>query len=153
MPQLQLVTLLDLPLRRYRCGTIDNDTVSMYNIHVPLHLQSKSRLPDVGASEKTGADRRRERKAKKKRKQLRMAERRQREKLIAKLRPGLGNKYSKLRVARRLKEGHIDVDKSLRSSSKFFAQLQREVQEEVKRGGRERKGKNSRTMAGLQYKL
>ena len=85
-----------------------------------------------------------------------MAERRQREKLIAKLRPGLGNKYSKLRVARRLKEGRIDVDKSLRNSSKFFAQLQREVQEEVKRGGREgwkRKGKNSRTIAGLQYKL
>ena len=127
---------------------------SVHSILLPL--QSKSRLPDVGISEKTGADRRRERRAKKRRKQLRMTERRQREKLIAKLRPGLGNKYSRLRVARRMKEGQTDVDQSLKSSSKFFAQLQREVQEEVKRGGRkglERKRKNSRTMAGQQYKL
>lgn len=108
----------------------------------------------MGASEKTDLDKRRERRLRKKRKWLRLAERRQREKLIAKLRPGLGNKYSKRTVSRKLKDGA--VDQSLKSSSKFFAQLQREAKEQVLKGKKESEGraeKGVRTMAGQQYKL
>ena len=107
----------------------------------------------MGASEKTDLDKRRERRLRKKRKRLRLAERKQREKLIAKLRPGLGNKYSKQTVVRKLKEGA--VDQSLKSSSKFFAQLQREVKEQVEKGRENgRRAENgARTMAGQQYKL
>lgn len=121
---------------------------------IPFHLQSKTHRPDVGASEKTDLDKRRERRLRKKRKRLRLAERRQREKLIAKLRPGLGNKYSKRTVSRKLKDGA--VDQSLKSSSKFFAQLQREAKEQVLKGKKESEGraeKGVRTMAGQQYKL
>jgi len=99
-------------------------------------------------------DKRRERRLRKKRKRLRLAERRQREKLIAKLRPGLGNKYSKRTISRKLKDG--GVDQSLKSSSKFFAQLQREAKEQVLKGKKEcggRTKKGVRTMAGQQYKL
>jgi len=99
----------------------------------PEELQAKSRRSEVGSSEKTSTDRKRERRLKKRRKRLQISEKRQREKIVAKIRPGLGNKYSKKSLEKKMKlreEGEL-MDKSLRSSSKFFARLQDEVKDQV----------------------
>ena len=99
----------------------------------PEELQAKSRRPEVGSSEKTFTDKKRERRLKKKRKRLQITERKQREKVVSKIRPGLGNKYSKKALEKKMKlkeEGEL-MDKSLRSSSKFFARLQDEVKDQV----------------------
>ncbi len=61
-----------------------------------------------------------------------MADKKLRGKLVSKLRPGLGNKYSKTKLRQQLGERTEVEDASFRSSSKFFARLQAEVREEVR---------------------
>ena len=95
----------------------------------PEELHAKPRRPEQGATEKTDTDRKRERRLKKKQKRLKQAEKKQREKVLSKVRAGLGNKYSRKALEKKMKEREESeaVDKSLRSSSKFFARLQEEV--------------------------
>lgn len=122
----------------------------------PEEVQAKSHKPEVGTTEKTVTDRKRERRLKKKQKRLRLAEKRQREKIISKLRPGLGNKYTRKELTKKLKQREQDefVDKSLRSSSKFFARLQDKVVDEVRAVKREERTQNKgRTSSGKHFKL
>ncbi len=122
----------------------------------PEEIQAKSQRPQVGETERTDTDRKHDRRLKKRRKRLQLAEKNQRDKVIAKLRPGLGNKYTKKSLEKKLKdkEQYELVDKSLKSSSRFFAALQEEVKEQVKSATK--KGHEStreRTTSAQQYKL
>ena len=122
----------------------------------PEEVQAKSRKPEVGTTEKTVTDRKRERRLKKKQKRLRLAEKRHREKIISKIHPGLGNKYSRKELSKKLKQREQDeaMDKSLRSSSKFFAKLQDKVLDEVKAEKRDRNAQSrDRTSSGKHFKL
>ena len=121
----------------------------------PEEIQVKSKVPEVGMTEKTATNRKRERRLKKKQKRLRLAEKRQREKLVTKLRPGLGNKYTKKSFAKKLQEREEEekVDKSLRSSSKFFARLQDQVREQVKGATAQERRTKDRTTRSQHYKL
>ena len=122
----------------------------------PEELQAKSHRPEVGSTEKTDTDRKRERRLKKKHKRMKVAERKQRERVAEKLRPGLGNKYSKKALEKRLKEREEGeaVDKSLQSSSRFFAKLQEQVKEQVKSAKDTRMLGSSRHRTSVQqYKL
>ena len=58
----------------------------------------------VGKAERTSTDRKRERRQKKARQRERQHEREKRERAVEKLRPGLGNKYSKERAMRDLEK-------------------------------------------------
>ena len=97
-------------------------------------FQPKSRHEEVGDTEKTAVDRRRERRLKKKQKRLKVAQNLAAEKIVTKLKPGLGNKYSKQLVKNRLlsEDKERGFEQSLKSSSNFFAQLQDTVRTEVK---------------------
>ena len=102
-------------------------------------------------SEKTTTDRKRERRLKKSHKRRRLSEQR----LVKKLRPGLGNKYSRRSLVKQLKDRGREevVDRTLKSSSRFFARLQEEVQEQVKAGKATRGSGKGNTYSGQQYKL
>ena len=131
-------------------------TTSDAALLAPEEIQVKSKAPEVGDSEKTSTNRKRERRLKKKRKRLRLAEKRQKEKLVSKLRPGLGNKYTKKSFTKKLEEREEEerVDKSLKSSSQFFARLQEQVREQVKGvKAEESRTKKGRTTRSQQYKL
>ena len=122
----------------------------------PEELQAKSKRPEIGATEKITTDKKRERRLKKKRKRLQVAEKKQRDKIVSKLRPGLGNKYSKKALEKKMKlrEEGEEVDKSLRSSSRFFARLQDEVKDQVLSVKAERKaGVEKKRTNAQQYKL
>lgn len=56
----------------------------------------------IGKAERTSSDKKRERRHKKVRQRERQHERRKREQAVEKLRPGLGNKYSKEQALRDL---------------------------------------------------
>ena len=121
----------------------------------PEELQEKSHKPEIGASEKSDTNRKRERRLKKRRKRLQIAEKKQREKVLAKLRPGLGNKFTRKSLEKKLKDREQNelVDNSLKSSSRFFAKLQEEVKEQVKSVRKGEDGRKSRTSSGQQFKL
>ncbi|XP_064393147.1 U3 small nucleolar ribonucleoprotein protein MPP10-like [Halichondria panicea] len=121
----------------------------------PEEIQAKSQRPQVGETERTDTDRKHDRRLKKRRKRLQIAEKNQRDKIVAKLRPGLGNKYTKKSLEKKLKdkEQHELVDKSLKSSSRFFAALQEEVKEQVKSAKKGHESARERTTSAQQYKL
>ncbi len=124
---------------------------------VPV-VQARPLRPDKGGSEKSATDKHRERRLKKRQKRLKLSERKLREKLISKFRPGLGNKHSTRLLNRKLanrREEEERVDNSLRSSSQFFARLQEEVRQEVKvrQVDKATGHRNSRTNFGQKYKL
>ena len=121
----------------------------------PEELQEKSHKPEIGATEKSDTNRKQERRLKKRRKRLQIAEKKQREKVLAKLRPGLGNKFTRKSLEKKLKDREHDelVDKSLKSSSSFFAKLQEEVKEQVKSVRKGENSRKSRTSSGQQFKL
>lgn len=121
----------------------------------PEELKEKSLRPEIGHSEKTATNRKQERRLKKRRKRLQLAEKKQREKVLAKLRPGLGNKFTRKSLEKKLKDKEQAelVDNSLKSSSRFFARLQEEVKEQVKSTRRGEGIVKSRTSSGQQFKL
>ena len=125
------------------------------NLLAPEELQARSKRPEVGTTEKTTTDRKRERRLKKMRKRLQVAEKKQRDKIVAKLRPRLGNKYSKKTLEKKMKlrEEGEEMDKSLRNSSRFFARLQEEVREQVKSVKAGGKSGTDRKRTAQQYKL
>lgn len=122
----------------------------------PEELKAKSRRPEVGPTEKTTTDQKRERRLKKKQKRLKAAERRKREKVVAKMKPGLGNKYSRKALEKKMRDREESerVDSSLRSSSKFFAKLQEQVKEQVKEVKKsERTSSARKRTSAQQFKL
>merc|ERR1712058_100340 len=100
----------------------------------PAEVVDKKKGELVDDKEKTKTDRKRERK----------------EKLVAKMNPGLGNKYSKEKVLKKLdeaeKQGKVinlnkkDKDLSVKNSKSFFSNLQDEVTTHV----REKKSLNKK---------
>lgn len=122
----------------------------------PEEIQPKKKREEIGETEKTATDRKRERRLKKKLKRLRSVEKRRCDKVVAKLRPGLGNRYSRKSLEKKLQEGERgrEIDKSLRSSSRFFGKLQDQVKEQVKSiKDSSRTNSITRRTPAVQYKL
>ncbi|XP_064609191.1 LOW QUALITY PROTEIN: U3 small nucleolar ribonucleoprotein protein MPP10-like [Liolophura sinensis] len=109
----------------------------------PEEVQDKVKGETKGQTEKTETDRKRERREKKAAKRERQKERAKRQKLLTKLHPGLGNKYSKEKAMKELEKSSkqnsavkiIKDDKkqkkSSTSSKTFFTQLQEEVVSQI----------------------
>ncbi|XP_074649601.1 U3 small nucleolar ribonucleoprotein MPP10-like isoform X2 [Tubulanus polymorphus] len=112
----------------------------------PEEIQEKNRGIEIGKSERTETDKKRDRRKIKTAKRKKIKEKEQREKLVEKIRPGLGNKYSKERALSELEKASKATDKlslikdksssakkSLTSSKQFFNQLQDEVTSHINR--------------------
>ena len=115
------------------------------NLLAPQEIIDKSRGEDIGQTERDETDKKRDRRKKKSNQRQKAKEKEKREKLVNKLNPGLGNKYSKAKMMKDLetaeKQGKLtqikeDVvkGKSVKSSTAFFNQLQNEAQSVVKQG-------------------
>ncbi|XP_052128224.1 U3 small nucleolar ribonucleoprotein protein MPP10 [Frankliniella occidentalis] len=108
----------------------------------PEEVKAKPKGDIKSQGEKTDTDRKRERRQKKKHQRLVGREREKREATVAKLKPGLGNKYSKEKAVKMLEKLSKDSNVSLientrgapavKSSSSFFSQLQDEVTSQMK---------------------
>lgn len=117
-----------------------------------------------GKTELTDTDRKRERRAKKRRQHERAVEKTKRRKLVEKLNPGLGNKYSKKAALEKLEKErknskNLSVlkddgnDKSVKSSTTFFSRLQDEVRDQVKAKKQLKKKKEKSSVKVAQLKL
>lgn len=117
-----------------------------------------------GKTELTDTDRKRERRAKKRRQHERAVEKTKRRKLVEKLNPGLGNKYSKKAALEKLEKEqknskNLSVlkddgnDKSVKSSTTFFSRLQDEVRDQVKAKKQLKKKKEKSSVKLAQLKL
>ncbi|KAJ8934519.1 hypothetical protein NQ314_013302 [Rhamnusium bicolor] len=103
----------------------------------PEEVKNKVKGEVIGKSERTTADKNRERRKKKLKQRAHLKEKQKREVLVNKLNPGLGNKYSKEKARKLLqqvtKERNVEkMDesvgaKNVKSSKAFFTQLQEEV--------------------------
>ena len=117
-----------------------------------------------GKTELTDTDRKRERRAKKRRQHERAVEKTKRRKLVEKLNPGLGNKYSKKAALEKLEKEqknskNLSVlkddgnDKSVKSSTTFFSRLQDEVIDQVRAKKQLKKKKEKSSVKVAQLKL
>lgn len=120
----------------------------------PEEVQEKT--PETkGDSEKTVTDRKHERRLKKKKQRMRAKEKEKHRKVVGKVKPGLGNKYSKKAAMERLeketKSGNVSIvkeasgsERTLTTSSAFFSRLQDEVKEQLKtkKDSKKKKKKN-----------
>nr|CAD7199798.1 unnamed protein product [Timema douglasi] len=103
-------------------------------------ISAKSKGDALGKGERTSTDKKRERRQKKVKQRERQKEKERREKLVEKLRPGLGNKFSKEKalsaLERAAKDSNVSLmdgkGKAVKSSSSFFSQLQEEVSSHIK---------------------
>ncbi|XP_066995548.2 U3 small nucleolar ribonucleoprotein protein MPP10 [Anabrus simplex] len=112
------------------------------NLLAPEEVKAKLKGDLIGKAERTKTDKKRERRHKKAMQRQRHKERENRVKTVEKLKPGLGNKYSKERALQMLEtvtkdknvEQMVDMgkDKGVRSSTAFFARLQEEVTSHIK---------------------
>jgi len=101
--------------------------------------------------EKTKTDKKRQRREKKAIKRAAIREREKREALVAKINPGLGNKYSKQKAIKKLeeaeKQGKVvniktkEKDRTVKTSKAFFTSLQEEVKTHMKEKSAEKKKK------------
>nr|CAD7454999.1 unnamed protein product [Timema tahoe] len=106
----------------------------------PEEVKAKSKGDTLGKGERTSTDKKRERRQKKVKQRERQKEKERREKLVEKLRPGLGNKFSKEKalsaLERAAKDSNVSLmdgkGKAVKSSSSFFSQLQEEVSTHIK---------------------
>nr|CAD7597722.1 unnamed protein product [Timema genevievae] len=106
----------------------------------PEEVKAKSKGDTLGKGERTATDKKRERRQKKVKQRERQKEKERREKLVEKLRPGLGNKFSKEKalsaLERAAKDSNVSLmdgkGKAVKSSSSFFSQLQEEVSTHIK---------------------
>ena len=113
--------------------------VSETTLLAPEEVYDKQKGEMKGTSELTKTDRKHERRVKKKRKRLAAKNKEKVGKVVEKIKPGLGNKYSKAKVVEKLKRGGKNTaltetdqeKKSLSSSSSFFAKLQDSVREQI----------------------
>ncbi|PSN31299.1 U3 small nucleolar ribonucleoprotein MPP10 [Blattella germanica] len=109
----------------------------------PEEVKGQSKGNVIGKAERTVTDKKREHRKKKAQQRKRKREQVKREQLVEKLRPGLGNKYSKEKAKRDLenviKNSNVtqmeekDSGKAVKSSTAFFNQLQDEVKTLIKR--------------------
>ena len=117
-----------------------------------------------GKTELTDTDGKRERRAKKRRQHERAVEKTKRRKLVEKLNPGLGNKYSKKAALEKLEKEqknskNLSVlkddgnDKSVKSSTTFFSRLQDEVRDQVRAKKQVKKKKEKSSVKVVQLKL
>ena len=117
-----------------------------------------------GKTELTDTDRKRERRAKKRRQHERAVEKTKRRKLVEKLNPGLGNKYSKKAALEKLEKEqknskNLSVlkddgnDKSVKSSTTFFSRLQDEVRDQIRAKKQVKKKKEKSSVKVAQLKL
>merc|ERR1712083_354129 len=105
--------------------------------------------------EKSKTDKKRERRQKKAIKRATIREREKREALVAKINPGLGNKYSKEKAMKKLEEAekhgkvvtikNKEKDKTVKTSKAFFTSLQ----DEVKTHGKEKAAKKKKTKENI----
>ncbi|XP_063238523.1 U3 small nucleolar ribonucleoprotein protein MPP10 [Bacillus rossius redtenbacheri] len=106
----------------------------------PEEVKAKRKGELVAKEERTETDKKRERRRKKTRQRERRLETEKRKKAVEKLRPGLGNKYSKQKALRALEKASKDKNvsvleektKTVKSSKAFFTQLQEEVVSHIK---------------------
>ena len=78
------------------------------NSNRKINFTEKPKGDEIGKAERTDTDKKRDRRNKKMRQRNKQREREKRAQIVEKLRPGLGNKYSKERAMQDLK----DVTKS-----------------------------------------
>ena len=137
------------------------------NLLAPQEIIDRKRGEEIGSSERIDTDKKRDRRRKKTLQKKRQKENEKREKEIDKLRPGLGNKYSKARVMKDLenaeKQGNgqlkrIKEDsqkgKTVKSSTAFFNQLQNDAVNTVKQAKlQKQKEKSSIKISSSNLKL
>jgi len=123
----------------------------------PAEVVDKKKGELMENNEKSITDRKRERRAKKAKKKAEVKEKEKRESLVEKLKPGLGNKYSKEKALKKLedadKSGKVinlnkkEKDLSVKTSKAFFTSLQEEVKTHTKERNAEqtKKKKGSNT--------
>merc|ERR1712059_67430 len=74
------------------------------NLLAPQEIVDRKRGDEIGSSERIETDKKRERRRKKALQKKRQKENEKKEKAVDKLRPGLGNKYSKAKVMKDLEK-------------------------------------------------
>ncbi|XP_046416072.1 U3 small nucleolar ribonucleoprotein protein MPP10 [Neodiprion fabricii] len=129
----------------------------------PEEIKAKSRGDLIGRAERTETDMKRERRQKKLNQRDREKAKEKREKIVGKLKPGLGNKYSKEKAAKMIdslsKERNISkIDetsgKTAKSSTAFFDQLQDQVNFHIKsKDGNVRNKKDKKALSAVKLKL
>ena len=130
----------------------------------PAEVVDKKKGELVDDKEKTKTDRKREKREKKAKLKAKIKEKERKEKLVSKLNPGLGNKYSKEKALKQLEEAEkqgkvINLNKkkkddSVKNSKSFFSNLQDEVKTHVREKGVEKKRKSkSNSMNAASLKL
>ena len=119
----------------------------------PAEVVDKKKGELVDDKEKTKTDRKREKREKKAKLKAKIKDKERKEKLVAKMNPGLGNKYSKEKVLKKLdeaeKQGQVinlnkkNKDLSVKNSKSFFSNLQDEVTTHVReKASNKKKDKN-----------
>ncbi|KAK3923690.1 U3 small nucleolar ribonucleoprotein MPP10 [Frankliniella fusca] len=131
----------------------------------PEEVKAKPKGDVKSQGEKTDTDRKRERRQKKKHQRLVGREREKREATVEKLKPGLGNKYSKEKAVKMLEKISKDNNVSLientrgapavKSSTTFFSQLQDEVNSQMKDKAKitKKRKADSKTLSAKRLKL
>ncbi|XP_070543111.1 U3 small nucleolar ribonucleoprotein protein MPP10-like [Ptychodera flava] len=141
--------------------------VSDANVLAPEEIKEKTKTGElIGDAEKTSTDKKRERRKKKKNQRIRHKEKERNAKLVEKMKPGLGNKYSKKAALEKLekqsksdgrttiiKDDHHSDKKTLSSSKAFFTKLQDEVSSEIKQIKTKKKQKKGNTVTSSKLKL
>ena len=140
-------------------------TVSDAMMLAPEEVHEKKK-EQKGTTELTETDRKRERRAKKRKQHEKAVEKLKKRKLVEKLNPGLGNKYSKEAALKRLEKDiktsknvsllkDKESDNPVKSSTAFFSRLQDEVRDQVNvRNAKKKKQKSkSRATTVTQLKL
>jgi len=118
----------------------------------PAEVVDKKKGELVDDREKTKTDRKRDKREKKAKLKAKIKDKERKEKLVAKLNPGLGNKYSKEKALKQLedaeKQGHVinlnkkNKDTSVKTSKSFFTNLQDEVKTQVREKAASKKSKD-----------
>ncbi|XP_077988972.1 U3 small nucleolar ribonucleoprotein MPP10-like [Glandiceps talaboti] len=143
-------------------------SVSDAALLAPEEVKEKNKGGEMkGDMERTETDKKRDRRKKKKNQKSRRKEKEQRSKVVEKMNPGLGNKYSKKAALEKLekqsksdgrttiiKDGPGTAKKSLSTSKAFFTKLQEEVTSEIKDiKAKKKQKKNKNTVTSSKLKL
>merc|ERR1719510_1198822 len=115
----------------------------------PEEVVDKKKGELMDDREKTKTDRKRDKREKKAKLKAKIKEKERKEKLVAKIKPGLGNKYSKEKALKKLeeaeKQGQVinlnkkEKDHSTKNSKVFFSSLQEEVKTHVREKASDKK--------------
>ena len=118
----------------------------------PNEVVDKQKGELMDDKEKTQTDRKREKREKKAKLKAKIKDKERKEKLVSKLNPGLGNKYSKEKALKQLeeaeKQGKVinlnkkNKDMSVKNSKSFFSNLQDEVSTHVREKAAAKKSKD-----------